>query len=929
MKRLFLVALVVLGLVGFAYAQPGTTTCRGKIIDEQGEPVVGATVQVVGTNVATASDIDGLFSLNVPKSAKEIRITYIGYQPVTRRVAADMGEIRIEPDSKMLQDVVVTSSMAKTRETPVAISEITAQEIEVKLGDKELPELLNTTPGVWATPEGGGRGDAKINMRGFKAPNVAVLINGIPMNDMEWGGVYWSNFGHLPNVTSNVQTQRGLGAAIISTPSIGGTIAYTTKGLDAKKGGSIWYGTGNDGMNNVGINLSTGLMKNGWAITLLGGRRWANGYIQGTQYEEWSWFVNVTKKIGDKNQIALTAFGAPQWHNQRSSASLLINEWQNVANYMGNESPYRYNPIFGYDNEGQQRTSARNQFHKPVISLNHIWQINEYSSLSSAIYVSLARGFGYSGQGRPVDISSPSGTNWRTGWYGTDGYGQLNWEYNGISTRRADGTFDYGSIQDMNAASTTGSNMVMATSNNNHEWYGLISTYKNEVLPNRLTITAGIDMRYYIGHHFNKIVDLYSGEYFIDDSSRGGSSMMAENNSLAGNQEFIYQKLGVGDIVYRNYYGYANQEGIYGQAEGKYVDGKITTIIAGSLNVTTYQRKDLFYYDADHAWSDRRTYLGGTIKGGINWNIDRNNNIFANGGYISKAPFFSNGVFVSSDVSNAINPKSFNEKIGSAEFGYGYHSPKFTMTINAYYTRWMDQTNRNTQRSVYINRGANAGERYTVNLENVEANHMGVEMNFTYIPVKWFELNGMFSWGDWKWGNNVIGYFYNSQGEPLANLEGDVASGMFAPDHIFAAVNQKGVHIGGSAQTTGALGVQFRPFYGFRIGADWLISARNYSDYSLTSSALSNSVSTVDNVKPIDIMEPWEIPFGNELNLNVSYSFKIAGINATIYGNVNNVLNNNYIKDANTNYYEKGDWSNAWGYYSFGRTFSVRLKLNF
>ena len=118
----------------------------------------------------------------------------------------------------MLQDVVVTQSKARTRETPVAISELTAGDIEAKLGNKEFPEVLKNTPGVWATPEGGGYGDAKINMRGFKAPNVAVLVNGVPMNDMEWGGIYWSNFAGLSGVTSSMQTQRGLGAAIISAP---------------------------------------------------------------------------------------------------------------------------------------------------------------------------------------------------------------------------------------------------------------------------------------------------------------------------------------------------------------------------------------------------------------------------------------------------------------------------------------------------------------------------------------------------------------------------------------------------------------------------------------------------------------------------------------------------------------------------------------
>lgn len=165
---------------------------------------------------------------------------------MTAPAASQMGVITMHPDAQMLQDVVVTQSVARTRETPVAISEITAGQIDAKLGNKEFPEILRTTPGVWATPEGGGYGDAKINMRGFKAPNVAVLINGVPMNDMEWGGIYWSNFSGLAGVTSSMQTQRGLGAAIISAPSIGGTISITTKGLDSKKGGSLWYGTGND-----------------------------------------------------------------------------------------------------------------------------------------------------------------------------------------------------------------------------------------------------------------------------------------------------------------------------------------------------------------------------------------------------------------------------------------------------------------------------------------------------------------------------------------------------------------------------------------------------------------------------------------------------------------------------------------------------------
>ncbi len=907
MKRLFLLSALMM----MCSALWANYTCSGSVFDSQGEPLIGATVSVPGTNFATAVDIDGNFKLSVPDKTKEIRISYVGYKDKSVKAESSVGTIVLDPENPMPHALLVTSSKARTRETPIAMSELTAGQIEAKLGNKEFPEVLKMTPGVWATPDGGGYGDAKINMRGFKAPNVAVLVNGIPMNDMEWGGIYWSNFAGLGGVTTSLQSQRGLGAAIISSPSIGGTINITTKGLDAKKGGSIWYGTGNDGLNDVGFNVSTGLMKNGWAISVLGSRKWGNGYIQGTEFEAWNYFVNVSKKLSDNHQLSLTAFGAPQWHNQRNNVYGVLNiqEWQNAKEYMNGKSMYRYNPGYGFDNEGRQRTAYRNQYHKPIISLNHIWQINERSSLSSALYVSLASGGGYSGQGR----TSTDRNNWR----GAD---------NGFITtkfRRPDGTFDFGAIQDLNAASNSGSLMALSRSINSHEWYGLVSTYKNEVIPNKLYLTGGVDVRYYVGHHRNEIIDLFSGKYFIDDSDR--KNVNPANNAAAANPMWQYEKLGVGDVVYRNYDGFTHQEGIYGQAEYKFLDGAVTTFAAGSLNVTSYRKKDMFYYDEEHGTTPWKSFLGGTAKGGINWNIDSHNNIFANGGFISKAPFLSRGVFLSPETSNAINPNPRNEKIGSVEIGYGFHSPKFSATINGYFTKWMDRCDRDTQAKGQIKSGEDAGSYYTLNLENVSAQHIGVEVDFAYKPTSWFELQGMLSIGDWKWSNNPKGYFYNEQGMPLADTyNGKLASGIKADDHAWAILNQKNHKVCGSAQTTGGLGVEFKPFKGFRIGADWTFSARNYSDFYLSGDSAFGVNSEVT------LADPWEIPFGNELDLSASYSFKIGGLNATLYGNVYNLFDNYYVKDAQTPYNVNGAWDNVtYAIYSFGRTFSLRLKVNF
>lgn len=344
---------------------------------------------------------------------------------------------------------------------------------------------------------------------------------------------------------------------------------------------------------------------------------------------------------------------------------------------------------------------------------------------------------------------------------------------------------------------------------------------------------------------------------------------------------------------------------------------KLNLVLSGSLNHVGYKRQDKFYYDKEHGTTPWYSFVGGTVKFGVNYNIDRHNNVFGNVGYISRAPYFANGVFLQQATSNATNPDPLNEKVFSAELGYNFRSKMFSATVNAYYTKWMDKT---SVRSGSFNNGPHQGERYVMNLAGVDARHMGVEINATFVPTKWLEITGMLSLGNYEWASNAKGYFYNLQGQPI-KTNGDVAEGIMAPDHATGVLNQKGIKVGGSAQTTAALGATFRPWRGFRIGADWKVNARNYSDYTL---------STPDLGKEISLAKPWQIPWGNQLDLHASWNFDIAGVNATLYGNVHNLFNYNYVVDAWSNSSVDGAWDNIYGtFYSFGRTYSMKLRVNF
>ena len=894
LKHLLLIA--VLAMVGTASAV-AQSTLRGKVVDaETGEPLIGATVSVGGINAAT--DIDGVFVVKGVKPDAPVSIQYIGFKTKTVKASprsrGELGTVRLETDGRTLSDVIVTSQIAVARKTPVAVSSVPMSFIEEKIGTQEFPEILKSTPGVHANKEGGGYGDSEIYMRGFDNTNIAVMVNGVPMNDMENQKVYWSNWAGLTDVTRTMQTQRGLGASKVSAPSVGGTINIITKGLDAKKGGSIYYGMGNDNMNKVMFTVSTGMSKSGWAMTLLGSKTWGDGYAQGTDFKGYTYFVNISKRINEQHQLSFTAFGAPQEHYQRKGA-LTLADWKMTEQVWGVEN-HKYNSSYGFDKNGQRRTAEYNVYHKPQLSLNHQWQINDKSSLSTVLYMSIGRGYGYSGQG-----NSTYGYSY-TDWYGAN-YGTLQTKF-----RNADGTFNYGMIQDINEQSEHGSMLVMGKLKNYHNWYGLVSTY-NTKIGKDFDFYGGVDFRAYKGVHTNEILDLYSGKYYIDSSRQNAKAI---NNVNASNPDWVNEKLGVGDKMYRDYDGHVVQEGAFFQTE--YTKSDLSAFIAGSLSNTSYWRYDRLYYDKKHAESKTKSYIGFTVKGGANYNINEHHNVFFNAGYISRAPMFNN-VFLTYTSSNVTNPDAKNEKVLSFEVGYGYRLKWLQVDLNAYWTKWMDKS-----MAKQLSVGAQQTDGY-INMAGLDARHQGIELEVKASPLYWLDLNGMFSIGDWQWDSNAKGYIYDANGQPL-DKDGNVASAPLAEDHYFAGIALKGIRVGGSAQTTAALGATVKIGKQIRIGADWTLYARNYAYYQVSSSNLTPGKTTT-------VADPWKAPTASQFDLNASYKFKLAGLNATISGNVNNLFDYQYLGKVWNPRSGAANKDNVYGFYAFGRTFSTRLKVNF
>ena len=910
MKKIFLLTLMALLCSAYTLSQ---NVVKGYVRDaETDEPLVGVSVQIEGALNGTQTGLNGEYSLQV-EGNKTLIFSYVGYE--TRLIEASdatVADVKLKSTTIELKDVTVTSQVAIQRKTPVAVSNISFETIEEKLGNAEFPEVLKSTPGVYATKSGGGYGDSKINMRGFKSENIAVMVNGVPVNDMEWGGVYWSNWAGLSDVTRTMQTQRGLGASKVSSPSVGGSINIITKAHEAKKGGSAQYTIGNDGYNKLLFNISSGMLNGGWAFTVLGSRTWGNGYIQGTGFEGWNYFLNISKIINDDHTLSFTVFGAPQEHYQRSSYDqLTIAEWQRVGSYMNGDSPYKYNPTYGFGLNGQRKASSFNQYHKPQLSLNWNWDLGQKSSLSTVVYASIGRGNGYSGQGG-YNLPDAATKYTYNNWYGASN-GLVNNTF-----RNDDGTFAYNKIEEINANSSTGSLLAMSKSKNFHNWVGLISTYTTPFSKN-IDFYGGVDFRYYKGIHTNELIDLYGGKYFIDEASR--KKVKATNNAAAADPNWKMQKLGVGDVVYRDYDGFVMQEGAFAQVEGSFLEKNLNAFVAGSVSNTSYWRYDRFYYDAEHARSKTLNFLGYTVKGGLNYNFATYHNVFVNTGYISRAPYFSGGAFLQSTTSNEINAKAVNENIFSLELGYGFRWRYLQATINGYFTKWMNKTmTRSNDYSYNDASGTVVNDRAIINMSGVNARHMGIELELKSTPADWLELTAMLSLGDWQWDSNPIGYYYNSLGQPLADLKGTVADAIGSGNHAWSQLNLKGIKVGGSAQTTYNIGATLKPVKDLRIGLTLNGISRLFADYTI------NSDNLIVN-KPYNFTQPWQVPGSAVVDLNASYKFKFAGTNATISGTCQNLFDQVYIADATNG--SDGTWRTARVFYGFGRTWTARLKINF
>lgn len=866
MSKIYKLALVMLITATSLFAQKYTIS--GIVTSaETGEKLVGANVVLKGTNIGAASGRDGSFSIPVTAGKYTVACSYIGFEKkeVEVNVTKDTELNFSLKDYQFSLSVAVFADRAKDRETPVAFTNIDKSDMEFRLGSRDIPLLLNTVPSVYSTGQGGGAGDARINVRGFDQRNVAIMINGVPVNDMENGWVYWSNWDGLGDATASIQMQRGLSAVNLATPSIGGTMNIITEPTALNFGMRFKQEFGNGSFIKSTLSANTGLIDGKWATSLAIVRKTGDGLINGTWTDAWAYYFGAAYNINPSNRLEMYLIGAPQLHGQSRYKQNIATFSHEKAKELGysadalsqfpeagrtySQNVFKVSPIYtgkqwytslfssdGREVERYNPTSMNelvNFFHKPIANLNWFSALSDDLSLYSTLYWSGGHGGG------------------------TGTFGSMKYNYDFPSSRRVD--WDATIANNTTTKDADGkyaAKGILRASRNNQWTIGAISKLYYKV-SNNLKTSFGLDWRTASIDHFRDIVDLLGADYWL-----------SKDNKFA---DPAGEKLGLGGKF--NYYNTndVNWFGGYGQAE--YTEGILTAYGTAGYSVIKYNYTDHFVKGPDgnklNLVSD---YIGGyQAKGGASLRLTTALDVFANAGYVSKVPIFDQ---VINDARGIFIEDQKNEKFFHVEGGANWMGLDGMLNLkgNVYVTSWKDRAATQPYRVA-------DGSEALLTLNGISSNHMGVELEAAFQPIQFARFDVSASIGNWKYTDNVSGEYENYKSDGTIEIK---KYNYYLKD----------LKVGDQPQTQLAFAATFFPIEGLVASLEYKLFNNNYASFT-----------PFGRTDPNDTQESWKIPSYGLLDFHFAYNlpFQLSGVKLQLFAHVFNVLDELYFIDAADN----------------------------
>ncbi|NNE28967.1 MAG: TonB-dependent receptor [Saprospiraceae bacterium] len=796
MDRRFLLAIIALltGLHGIAQ----TGTVIGQITETaSGVALVEAEVILLEANLSTVSDPRGNFMFQeVPAGTQTLTIEIEGaeqFRKILEVVAdetKDLGLIEISGET-------LTEDPANLGQIPVVTLE------SDDFGQDEannVSGLLMATRDVFLQSSRFTWGTRRYRARGLDNRNQQVFVNGISVNDMEFGRPSFWLWSGLNDATRNGVQIQGI---VPLDFGFGGLVGGSELDIRASSQRSQLQATLSLANLNYTqramLSYGSGWTKGGWAFAGTLSRRLSQeGYIPGTFYDSYGYYGAISRKLNEKQALHLTVMGAP---NKRGRNSATVQEMYDLAG-----SNY-YNSFWGYQ-EGEKRNARVAHGHVPFVTLAHDLSTDGGFKLTTSVGYQNGTNGGTAldwFQGRnpipdyyrrlPSYIEDPEVANRVAAELrNNESLRQLDWESFYLANAN-----NFQTVQNANgdgeSISGLQSQYVVEDRRYDTESLDFRSTFFNPLGDNN-SLQGGVSFRSQTKENFKLVDDLLGGDFYLDVDKFSVGDLTLPPNSVINNLLQPNHVASEGDTIGYSYDTDIREASAWLQLKGEtsLVDYFIS--LRGSRNEfwRTGNWKNGKFPDNSLGESERLNFFNYGLKGGVTFKINGRNYLFLNGMTGTRAPFARNS-FVAPRVRNEVIPDLTHETFWGTELTYNWRSPRLKVRATGYINEINDQIET---RGVFIDDGLQTAQGLFFGnyiTSNLDSRHVGIEAAAEYKLTSALSINGAVSRGQ---------YFYTDR----ANLNISIDN---VAEYVVTDLTSytKNFYIDGTPQTAYKVGLAY------------------------------------------------------------------------------------------------------------------------
>ena len=607
---------------------------------------------------------------------------------------------------------------------------------------------------------------ARFRMRGYEGDLNTTFMNGIPMDNLDNGFTPFGLWGGLNDVMRNRDVSLGLRANNFAFGDISTSTKIDSRASKQRRQTQVGYAISNRNYTHrFSVYHASGTSKKGWAYVVAGSFRGADeGYIPGTFYNGYSWFVGIDKRIGQKRLLSIVAFDALTENGRQSSGT---KEMMDIA------GDKYYNPTWGLQ-KGKVRNANVAKSNQPTIILTDENKLTAKTILTTA----LSATFG--------DRSTTA-----LDWYNApdprpDYYRYLPSYQSGpllqqqvLAALQADVNkrqINWQNLYDVNRNSIesfqNANGIIGNTVTGKRSHYiveeRLISTTRlnfNSVLNTTFgklaDFTAGISYQSQNNNYHKKVNDLLGGDFYVNlnqFAERDYPSNNAANQNDLNNPNRV---LHVGDRFGYDYDIDIRKAQAFAQTIFKL--NKVDLFVAGEISNTQFWRtgnvKNGLFPDNSFGKSSINEFTNFAVKGGVTYRLNRRNNFYLNAAYLTRAPLFDN-VYISPRTRDVTQDNVTSENIKTIEGGYILNAPTVKARLTGYYTRFDNQLNVLT---FYHDEFRNF---VNYSLSNIDKVHFGGEFGIEAKVIKNVTFNAAAAVGR---------YYFDSRQEAAVTLDNNAA----------------------------------------------------------------------------------------------------------------------------------------------------------